>query len=79
MVEDSVELVTLVENEINFAFTFLTTAGIAGSEDHKIQALRNARAAYETAKRFALRVPVDQAPPDWDSRLAELQLRLSNH
>src|SRR3954469_14779532 len=40
MVYDStVELIKLVENEISLALTFLATAEIAGSQDHKIQAL----------------------------------------
>src|SRR3954467_2470114 len=73
---DSVELLKLVENEISLALTFLVTAEIAGSEDHKNQALGNATAALETAKRFAKRVPTEFTPPDWGSRLAEIESRL---
>jgi hypothetical protein len=79
MIYDStVELIKLVENEINLALTFLATAEIAGSEDHKNQALRNATAALETAERFAMQVPIELAPAHWASRLSEIRFRFES-
>ena len=75
--ETSPELFKLVENEISLTFTFLSTAQLASSEDHKQQALRSAIRAYETAEDFAARVPTDQVDPTWDTRLRTLQLALA--
>lgn len=77
MSENSAELYQLIENEINLGFTYLDTAKIAGSQDHRNQALQNSVKALETAVHFLERVPEDQVPEVWHSRLTELRLHLA--
>ena len=50
--DEDPELIKLIRNEIELGFTFMDTYRIASSADHASQALSNARAALETAKRF---------------------------
>src|SRR3954464_9698154 len=67
---------SLVEREISIASTFLAAAKLACSRDHRTQALRNAIAAFDTADRFAQRVPANQVDPTWNERLLKLQFAL---
>jgi hypothetical protein len=49
---DKAELHKLIEAEIAFGFTLIQMARLAGSAEHKKQALDNASAAYDNAGRF---------------------------
>jgi len=53
------ELLKLIRNEVSVANTFLETYRLASTQDHAVQALRNARMAFETATKF-----VDRLTPE---------------
>jgi hypothetical protein len=75
---DLAELSKLIEIEIDLGFSFLTTAKIARSGDHKQEVLQGAITSCKTAERFARRVPAHLANQLWSSRLVDLQFSIAN-
>lgn len=58
---DKHELFRLIQNEIDFGFTFLDTAALASSREHTEQAFQDAKSAWQTATRFLGRLTEQEA------------------
>jgi hypothetical protein len=74
----TVELCRLIENEIDLGFTYLRTANLASSQEHRSQALGNANDACDNAEHFIGRLPEKELDPSWASRLAELRVVITS-
>jgi hypothetical protein len=70
----TVELHKLVDNEIDLGFTYIRTARLANSAEHRRQAICNAYDAYDNAEHFMLRLAGNELDPLWASRLTELRV-----
>ncbi len=76
---DKTELRRLIENEIDLGFTFVESARLSGSEEHRDQALGSAVTACNTAVRLIGRVPTQEVAPLWLERLKKLRATLNIH